>query len=93
MRTLVNRFRNATVTITIYLAYISTVAHRASLSSQRKATERSEMRLADRSHILPRLPEVYRMPPYSGPAAVVPRKCCYKQQSSVYLVTILHILC
>ena len=44
--------------------------HCASLSRQRKATERSE-NASQADHTLPRLPEVYRMPipPYSGPAA------------------------
>ena len=41
--------------------YISTVAHRASLSRQRKAPERSE-NASPADHTLPRLPEVYRMP-------------------------------
>ena len=42
MQTLVDRFRNATVARFKERAYISTVAHRASLSRQRKATERAD---------------------------------------------------
>jgi len=58
MLTLVDRFRNATVAgfndRALYL-------HCASLSRQRKATERSE-NASPADHTLPRLPEVYQMP-------------------------------
>ena len=77
--------------------YISIVAHCASHSRQRKATERSEnatSRPITHYHVYRKYTE--RIPPYSGPAAVVlstfrgNENFCCKQQSSVYLVTILH---
>ena len=80
MRTLADRFRNATVAgFKDRALYISTIAHCGSLSRQRKATKRSENTTSSRAlksladHRLPRLPEVYRMriPSYCGPAAVV----------------------
>ena len=44
--------------------YISTTAHRASLSRQHKATERSKSATSScrTDHRLPHLPEIYRMP-------------------------------
>ena len=59
--------------------YITTVAHRASLSRQHTAMEGSTNATSSCStarpaeHTLPHIPEVYRMriPPYSGHAVVV----------------------
>ena len=75
-----------------------------SLSRQCKATERSE-NASPADHTLPRLPEVYRMPITDTSvfrirsAAVVLATVlaneifCYKQHSSVYLVTIIYYIC
>ena len=77
MRTLVDHFRN----ITVAGYYISTIAQRASLSRQRKAMERSEKATSSHStaqpiadyHAYRKYSEyLLQIPPYSGPAAVVP---------------------
>ena len=74
MMTLVDRFRNATVAGFKDRALNK---HCASLSRQRKATERSE-NASPADHTLPRLPEVYR----THSAVVVLSKIL--QHSSVY---------
>ena len=73
MRTLVNRFRNATVDSKTE-NYISTVAHCASLSCECKATERYEnmtSRPITYYHAYRKYTSTERIPLYSGPAAVV----------------------
>ena len=98
MLTLVDRFRNATIAGFNDRALYY---HCASLSRQRKATERSE-NASPTDHTSPCLPEVYRMPITDTSVfrtrsaavvlATVLANDCYKEHSSVYLVIIYVIL-
>ena len=72
--------------------YISTVDYRASLSRQCKVTERSKnptSRPISHYHAYQKYTSVFRT--RSGGSFHCSRKCCYKQQSSVYLYASFYI--